>query len=72
VLGIELKVWRDGRPDPLAEGLAQLDVYLSGLKTSAGWLVVFDQRSAQPPISDRTTTREVVTPAGRTVVLVRA
>ncbi|WP_157817399.1 hypothetical protein [Candidatus Thiodictyon syntrophicum] len=26
-LGMELKVWRDGAPDPLAEGLEQLDGY---------------------------------------------
>jgi hypothetical protein len=30
-LGLELKVWRDGNPDPLTEGLAQLDGYLAGL-----------------------------------------
>jgi len=30
-LGIELKVWRDGEPDPLTEGLEQLDGYLAGL-----------------------------------------
>jgi len=30
-LGLELKVWCDGAPDPLAEGLVQLDGYLAGL-----------------------------------------
>lgn len=25
VLGLELKVWREGRPDPLSAGLTQLD-----------------------------------------------
>jgi hypothetical protein len=30
-LGMELKVWRDGAPDPLTEGLAPLDGYLAGL-----------------------------------------
>jgi len=51
---MELKVWRDGRPDPLKEGLSQLDKYLSGLSLDTGWLVLFDRRSGLPPISDRT------------------
>lgn len=38
VLGIELKVWRDGRPDPTAEGLEQLDGYLAGLGLDGGWV----------------------------------
>jgi hypothetical protein len=45
---LELKVWRDGRPDPLPEGLSQLDQYLSGLGLTTGWLVLFDRRSHQP------------------------
>ena len=32
----ELKGWRDGRPDPLDEGLAQLDRYLAGLGLASG------------------------------------
>ena len=28
ILGIELKVWRDHEPDPMEEGLDQLDGYL--------------------------------------------
>ena len=54
-LGIQLKVWRDGEEDPLAEGLAQLDAYLDGLGLPSGWLVIFDRRSGQPPIAKRTT-----------------
>ena len=30
-LGLELKVWRPGEPDPLTEGLEQLDAYLADL-----------------------------------------
>ncbi len=45
-LGIELKVWRDGEEDPLAEGLAQLDAYLDGLGLPSGWLAL---RPAQRP-----------------------
>ncbi len=71
-LGIELKVWRDGRPDPLKQGLRQLDDYLAGLGLSSGWLVIFDERSGLPPISERTTTEKAATPSGRDVVVIRA
>ncbi|WP_437902501.1 ATP-binding protein [Sorangium sp. So ce327] len=71
-LAIELKVWRDGRPDPLAEGLAQLDEYLAGLELQRGWLILFDQRAGQPPIAERTRRELALTPAGREVVVIRA
>ena len=70
-LGIELKVWRDGRPDPLAAGLVQLDAYLSRLETASGWLIIFDRRSGLPPIEERTTTAIVETPKHRQVTVVR-
>jgi hypothetical protein len=78
-LGIEIKVWRDGESDPLAEGLVQLDRYLDGLgrptgwppEGHEGWLVIFDRRSGQPPISQRTRTELANTPAGRTVTVIR-
>jgi hypothetical protein len=72
ILGIELKVWRDGRPDPLDDGLKQLDAYLAGLGLDSGWLVIFDRRSGQPPIEERTTSLEQQTPDGRRVTLIRA
>ncbi|NEP20358.1 MAG: ATP-binding protein, partial [Leptolyngbya sp. SIO4C1] len=53
-LGIELKVWRDGRPDPLLAGLEQLKHYLARLGVKTGWLVIFDRRSGLPAIEDRT------------------
>jgi hypothetical protein len=71
-LGIELKVWRDGRSDPLAAGLEQLDSYLAGLGLPSGWLVIFDQRSNQPPIAERTFTEEATTTSGRPVTVIRA
>jgi hypothetical protein len=71
-LGIELKVWRDGRSDPLAAGLEQLDSYLAGLGLMNGWLVIFDQRSNQPPIAERTFTEEATTTSGRPVTVIRA
>jgi hypothetical protein len=70
-LAMELKVWRDGRPDPLKEGLNQLDERLSGLGLDTGWLVIFDQRSGLPEISERTTTETATTPAGRNVIVIR-
>jgi hypothetical protein len=72
MLAMELKVWRDGEPDPLKEGLAQLDGYLSGLSLDSGWLVIFDQRSGQPPIAQRTHATTATTPAGRRVTVLRA
>lgn len=71
-LGIEMKVWRDGRPDPVTDGLAQLDEYLSGLGLSTGWLVSFDRRTTAAPISERTTASKATSPAGRAVTVVRA
>lgn len=67
---LEMKVWRPGRPDPLKEGLAQLDRYLSRLKLSRGTLVVFDARdrlARKPPRFVRATT-----PSGRKVTVLRA
>jgi hypothetical protein len=70
-LGIELKVWRDDEDDPLEEGLMQLDGYLDGLGQETGWLVLFDRRRGQPPISKRTSATTAVSPAGRTVTVIR-
>jgi hypothetical protein len=70
-LAMELKVWADKRPDPLKEGLPQLDKYLSGLSLDTGWLVIFDRRSGLPPLSDRTTTENVISPAGREIIVIR-
>ncbi|MEI6063451.1 MAG: ATP-binding protein [Pseudanabaena sp. ELA748] len=70
-LGMELKVWRDRKPDPLNEGLKQLDKYLSGLNLDTGWLVIFDRREGLLPISDRTTTESAISPAGRNITVIR-
>ena len=67
----ELKVWREGRPDPLTEGLAQLDGYLGGLGLTTGWLVIFDRRATAVPVEERTSAAEATTPAGRRVTVVR-
>jgi hypothetical protein len=70
-MAMELKVWREGKKDPLPEGLNQLDYYLSGLGLNTGWLVIFDRRADLPPISDRTSSETVTSPQGRTIVLIR-
>ena len=70
-LGMELKVWREGKPDPLPEGLKQLDKYLSGLNLETGWLVIFDRRPDLLPLSDRTSTEFALSPVGRTITVIR-
>jgi hypothetical protein len=72
IQAMELKVWRDGKSDPLAEGLEQLDSYLAGLELETGWLVIFDQRSGLPEIAERTTTEPATTPNGRAITVIRA
>ena len=71
-LGMELKVWRDGDPDPLTAGLTQLDGYLAGLGLDTGWLILFDRRTGQPPLAERTTRHEQLSPQGRPIQVVRA
>ena len=71
ILGIELKVWRQGRPDPLKAGLEQLDTYLAGLGQDQGWLVIFDQRRGLPPIADRTTKATATTITNRHITVIR-
>ena len=56
-LGMELKVWRQGRSDPLPVGLAQLDKYLAGLGLRSGWLVTLETAT---------------TPEGREIAVIRS
>ncbi|MEO0458553.1 MAG: ATP-binding protein, partial [Cyanobacteria bacterium P01_A01_bin.114] len=70
-VAMELKVWREGRPDPLKAGLIQLDKYLAGLGLDQGWLVIFDQRPGLPAIADRTATTADKTPSGRAITVIR-
>jgi hypothetical protein len=70
-LGIELKVWRQNRPDPLTAGLEQLDGYLARLGLDWGWLVIFDRRNDLVEIADRTTTEMVMTANGRSITVIR-
>ena len=56
---VELKVWRDGRPDPLPQGLKQLGTYLDRLGLDRGTLLVFDGRKAAEPLPERCAIEEV-------------
>lgn len=71
-LALELKVWREGRPDPLSAGLQQLDSYLAGLGLPSGWLIIFDRRHGLAPLADRTEAITATTPGGRTVTVITA
>lgn len=72
ILGIELKVWRDGESDPIKQGLDQIDGYLQGLGLNTGWLVIFDRRSHQPRIQDRTEVESALTESGKAITVIRA
>ncbi|AYF79379.1 ATP-binding protein [Nocardia yunnanensis] len=69
---LELKVWADGRPDPLAQGLVQLDGYLDRLGLPTGVLVIFDRRTQAAPIADQTAFHQAHTASGRAVTVLRA
>ncbi|WP_327582601.1 ATP-binding protein [Nonomuraea sp. NBC_00507] len=69
---VELKVRRPRQPDPVADGLTQLDGYLDRLDLKQGTLVVFDRRPTAPPLLQRTAIEQVTSPAGHAVTLVRA
>jgi len=71
-LGIELKVWRDKKGDPLEDGLEQLDSYLARLELNSGWLIIFDRRKSALSIEERLTTQLTSTDRGRFVTVVRA
>jgi hypothetical protein len=69
---IEMKVWRKGKPDPLAEGLTQLDGYLDRLGLDTGALVIFDRRPKAAPVAERTAFTQATSPSGRAVTVLRA
>ena len=69
---IECKVWRDGKKDPLAEGLVQLEGYLDRVGLERGLLVLFDRRAGAGPIEQRTREEQAATAKGRPVRVLRA
>ena len=71
-LGIELKVWREKKRDPQAEGIEQLESYLARLGLSSGWLLIFDRRKNALPIEERLSTQVVTTENQRAITVIRA
>jgi hypothetical protein len=71
ILGIELKVWRTGKANPLTKGLPQLESYLNRLKQSSGWLVIFDRRENAPALEDRIATEPALTASDQQVTVIR-
>jgi hypothetical protein len=71
-LGIELKVWRTNKADPLPKGLTQLESYLTRLGQNAGWLVIFDCRSNAPELAERLQTNITETATGKRITVIRA
>ena len=67
---LELKVWRQGRSDPIEAGLRQLGRYLERLGLDEGTLIIFDQRQDAAPFAERGT-RETRTVDGRNVLVLR-
>jgi hypothetical protein len=67
---MELKVWRDRRSDPLAEGRVQLAGYLERLGLDHGTLLLFDARAAATPLPERNTSHEEEV-GGRKITVVR-
>ncbi len=68
----ELKVWIQGKRDPLQQGLIQLERYLDGLNMTSGTLVIFDRRPDAAPAPERTNISQTTTPKGYAVRLLRA
>jgi hypothetical protein len=71
-LGIELKVWREKKRDPQAEGIEQLESYLARLGLNEGWLLIFDRRKNALPIEERLSTEIVNTENQRAITVIRA
>jgi hypothetical protein len=72
IAGIELKVWRTKKPDPLTKGLEQIDGYLARLGQDSGWLVIFDRRENALELEDRLKTEMRATSTGRSITVIRA
>jgi hypothetical protein len=71
ILGIEIKVWRSGRADPLKKGLEQIGGYLDRLNQSQGWLVIFDRRENAPVLEERLGTAITQTTTGQIITVIR-
>lgn len=67
---LELKAWRDGRPDPESQGVTQLGRYLEHLGLDQGTLVIFDQRTSALPFAERGA-RQTREQGGREILILR-
>ncbi|CCI07698.1 AAA-like domain-containing protein [Microcystis aeruginosa] len=72
ILGIELKVWRDKKRNPQADGIEQLESYLARLGLDFGWLFIFDRRKNALPMEERLSTEVVVTENQYRITVIRA
>ncbi|MCA2815112.1 MAG: AAA-like domain-containing protein [Microcystis sp. M090S1] len=72
ILGIELKVWRDKKRDPQADGIEQLESYLGRLGLDFGWLFIFDRRKNALPMEERLSTEVVLTENQYRITVIRA
>jgi type II secretory pathway predicted ATPase ExeA len=72
ILGIELKVWRDKKRNPQADGIEQLESYLGRLGLDFGWLFIFDRRKNALPMEERLSTEVVVTENQYRITVIRA
>ncbi len=70
-MAIEVKVWRDGRKDPIVNGLQQIERYLHRLAMPEGYLVIFDQRSTAANWEARMQTESTFTASGKPVLVLR-
>jgi hypothetical protein len=70
-MAIEVKVWRDKQPDPLIEGLEQIERYLNRLSLAEGYLVLFDQRSTAAEWTERMAVETAHTGSGKPVMVLR-
>lgn len=70
-MAIEVKRWREGRKDPLIEGLLQIERYLDRLGLDQGFLVIFDQRSEAPAWEQRMQVSDETTASGKAVMVLR-
>jgi DNA polymerase III delta prime subunit len=68
---VEIKVWADRRPDPLARGLEQIDAYLARLGLDRGVLALFDRRTRARAIEKRTRFDQARTASGREISVLR-
>lgn len=68
---VEIKLRRPKQGNPLKDGLAQLDEYLSRLGLDSGTLLIFDRRPSAVHKKPNPEIGSVRTPTGRTITLFR-